>query len=171
VEPRAPQILIRSILPPVFTSIFVLARFYSRAYLLRNWGYDDTWILISWVFSSASATKDELLTCTQILGGIGLTILNCILTRYGAGKHIQNPINQDLSNMKHQLQLTFVSRIVYQMSLMTTKIAICEFYRRIFTDRRSRIFVWTAIASVMAFSIPLTLSVVFECSPISGMFL
>ena len=167
-ESRVPQILIGSILPSAIVSLFVLARFYSRGYLLRSWGYDDSWILVSWVVLHDAAKFHATLTKYQILGGIALTILNCLLTRFGAGRHVQAPINQNLSSLERQLQLAFASRILYQTCLMTTKIAICEFYKRIFSDRRSRIFIWCMIASVVAFSIPVSLSVVFECKTISG---
>lgn len=41
--------LIGIITPALIASIVALARFYSRAIIMRNWGYDDSWILLSWV--------------------------------------------------------------------------------------------------------------------------
>jgi hypothetical protein len=53
-ESRVPQILFGTIFPAAIATIFVLARFYSRAILMKNWGWDDTWILFSWVCCSSS---------------------------------------------------------------------------------------------------------------------
>jgi hypothetical protein len=48
-QSRRTETLIGSLLPPVIATIFVFFRFYSRAFIKKNWGFDDTWILISWV--------------------------------------------------------------------------------------------------------------------------
>lgn len=48
-ESTAPQILIGSILPAALATVFVLARFWSRAIITKSWGWDDSWILFSWV--------------------------------------------------------------------------------------------------------------------------
>jgi hypothetical protein len=41
--------LVGTIVPAGIASIFAFARFYSRAVIMKNWGIDDTFILISWV--------------------------------------------------------------------------------------------------------------------------
>ena len=51
-QSRVPQTLIAAIIPATIASILVLARFYSRVFIMKNWGYDDSWILLSWVRQS-----------------------------------------------------------------------------------------------------------------------
>ncbi len=48
-QSHVPEILFGSVFPATLATIFVLARFYSRAILMKNWGWDDSWILLSWV--------------------------------------------------------------------------------------------------------------------------
>jgi len=48
-QSQVPQMLIGIITPALIASIVVLARLYSRAIIMKNWGYDDSWILFSWV--------------------------------------------------------------------------------------------------------------------------
>jgi len=54
---HVPEILFWTLFTSIFSSIFVLGRFYSRAVILKTWGADDWWILISWV-----GAKDFLLS-------------------------------------------------------------------------------------------------------------
>lgn len=49
---RAPAILVRNLIPELIATIFFFARVYARAWLLRNWGADDTLLTISWVSDS-----------------------------------------------------------------------------------------------------------------------
>jgi hypothetical protein len=49
-QSRIPGMIVGSTVPAVIASIFVLARFYSRVIIMKNWGHDDSWILFSWVY-------------------------------------------------------------------------------------------------------------------------
>ncbi|PVH68748.1 hypothetical protein DL98DRAFT_474508 [Cadophora sp. DSE1049] len=116
-ESRVSQILAGSIAPAVIASIFVLARLYSRLIIIKSFGADDYWIGISWVASLA------------------LTVLNCVFVHYGSGHHsmLQTKADGILT-----IKLAFVTRIFYNFVLGTTKIGICAFYLRIFSDQWSR---------------------------------
>lgn len=46
---RAPAILAGNLIPELIATVFFFARVYARAWLLRNWGADDTFLAISWV--------------------------------------------------------------------------------------------------------------------------
>jgi hypothetical protein len=94
-----------------------------------------------------------------------ITALNCLLVHYGAGRHIQT---MSLDDIKTTIKLGFATRITYQVCLMTTKISICLFYYRIFQDRWSKVFVWTMIAFLVLFTIPLTFALMFRCRPFAG---
>jgi hypothetical protein len=41
-QSRVPEILFGSIFPAVVATVFVLACFYSRGILMKNWGWDDS---------------------------------------------------------------------------------------------------------------------------------
>jgi hypothetical protein len=101
----------------------------------------------------------------QVVGSIALTIINCLLTRYGSGRHIETLTSYDISI---QVELGFVARILYQFTLMSTKLAVCAFYLRVFTDRVSKRVIWSMAAVITIFSIPLLLSLIFRCNPIEG---
>ncbi|PMD27089.1 hypothetical protein NA56DRAFT_743445 [Hyaloscypha hepaticicola] len=127
-QSRAPQTLIASIVPAVVASIFVLARFYSRAFIMKNWGHDDSWILFSWV-----------------LGSIALTTLNSILTA-------RTPANQGkvqtTEDIELAMRLGFASQELYQVCLGTTKLGICAFYLRIFQDRISKVIIRSTMGPI-----------------------
>lgn len=50
-QSNVPEIIAVCIVPFVIASVFVFARLYSRAVIIRKMGHDDIWIAISWVFS------------------------------------------------------------------------------------------------------------------------
>ncbi len=101
------------------------------------------------------------------MGGVVLTILNCVLVKYGAGRHI---VTLTLHDIKMTIVLGFLCRVVYQFMLMTTKFAVCAFYLRIFQDRTSKIFIWVMIAATAGFTIPLFFGIMFRCNPVGGVF-
>lgn len=99
---------------------------------------------------------------------IVVTALNLALARDGAGRHL---VVQDLSKLGSTILLGFIGRILYLAALCTTKIAICAFYRRVFQDRWSKIFVYTMMGIVTAFTVPLIIGAIFQCKPIEGIYL
>ncbi|KAE9380955.1 hypothetical protein N431DRAFT_477770 [Stipitochalara longipes BDJ] len=147
-QSRVPEILFGSIFPATIATIFVLARFYSRAILRKNWGWDDFWILLAW-----------------LNGGIVLTVLNCVLTRYGAGRHIILLTMPEIAKLD---LIGTICRFLYTICLFTTKISICALYLRLFLERKDRIIVWTIVAYHVIFTIPLFFGLVFRCSPIQA---
>ncbi|KAH8650634.1 hypothetical protein BGZ60DRAFT_534287 [Tricladium varicosporioides] len=146
-ESRSPEIIAGSLVPFLLASIFVFGRFYSRILILKTWGADDWWILVSW-----------------ITGGFVLVILNCLLTRYGSGKHIQATT---LSEGEVAVKLGFSAMLIYQFTLMTTKFGICAFYSRVFQDRTSKILIWSMAIFVALYSVPLLIAPFFRCHPAS----
>ncbi|KAF8858709.1 hypothetical protein BDZ45DRAFT_743132 [Acephala macrosclerotiorum] len=134
-QSRVPEILFGSIFPALVATIFVLGQFYSRIILLlRYWGGGDTWVLISWITSI-----------------IVLTALNCELTRFGSGKHVEAA---SLASLAPSVTIGFAARLLYQFAVTNTKLGICDFYHRVFQDRRSKIFVWTMTAYITAYPVP-----------------
>ncbi|KAH6665666.1 hypothetical protein B0J14DRAFT_209952 [Halenospora varia] len=145
-ESRVPQVIAGTIVPTFLGSIFVVARLYTRAIITRNWGLDDTFIAIAFIFS------------------IGLAAGNCLLTRFGVGHH---SIFSSVDDIISILKLAFASQLIYQFVLAVTKVGICLFYLRIFNDRTSKLSVYGLIAFVVLTFLPVQFAVVFRCHPVS----
>ncbi|KAF4624210.1 hypothetical protein G7Y89_g13963 [Cudoniella acicularis] len=94
---QVPQMLIAMIIPAIIASILVLARFYSRVFIMKNWGYDDSWIFLSW-----------------IIGSVALTTLNGILTARATGTQSTAQTSEDLVLT---MRLGFASRELYQVCI------------------------------------------------------
>lgn len=130
---------------------------------MKNWGWDDSWILFSWVCLLPLIM--DLLTILQLGGGIVLAALNCYLTTLGAGMHL---ITIKKENAAGLMTYGLVCRILYQFVILTTKYGMCAFYLRIFTDRKSRYFIWGTVAYNTIYTIPLVFTLIFRCNPIQG---
>ncbi|KFY53575.1 hypothetical protein V496_07441 [Pseudogymnoascus sp. VKM F-4515 (FW-2607)] len=144
---RVPEILVGSLVPFSIASVTVVARFFTRAFLTRNWGADDSWVAVAWIF------------------GTILIALNCLLTRYGSGRH-QDAITEE-QNQK-VLLLGFITRLVYPLVLGTTKIAICALFLRIFrNDKRSRYAIYGFMAFVGSYTTSVMFTSIFQCHPIN----
>lgn len=88
--------------------------------------------------------------------------MNCAFVLYGAGKHQYLQIQQDAIRTE---RLSYISRIVYQIVLGTTKLGICAMYLKVFQDRTSRLTAYGFMAFISAFTLPLTNFVVIKCIP------
>jgi len=157
--------LVASIIPAIVASIFVLARFYSRLFIMKNWGHDDSWILLSWVrlYSSSSL---YICSCFKIIGPVALTALNGIITARTTGTQLAAQSETLLLTRK----LGFASRELYQVCIGTTKLGICAFYLRIFQDRVSKIIIRSTMGFIALFTFALSVGIVFQCRPISGIY-
>ncbi|KFY17061.1 hypothetical protein V492_00921 [Pseudogymnoascus sp. VKM F-4246] len=114
-ESRVHEILIGSLVPFAIASVTVAARFFTRVFLARNWGTDDSWVAVAWILETV------------------LIVLNCLLTRYGAGRH-QDALTEE--QYQKTLLLGFFTRLLYPLVLGTTKIAICALFIRIFRGHK-----------------------------------
>ena len=101
----------------------------------------------------------------QLGGGVLLTVLNCYLTKLGAGKHM---ITIPMGNALDLVRTGLTCRLVYQVVILTTKYGMCAFYLRIFTDRTSKRFIWGMVAFNTLYSVPLMFALIFRCNPIAG---
>ncbi|KAH9215919.1 hypothetical protein DL95DRAFT_297998, partial [Leptodontidium sp. 2 PMI_412] len=145
-ESRVASVLAGSIIPHVISSVFVVARLYSRKFISNSWGADDTLISISWV------------------GSIFLGVIQCLFVEFGAGYHQDRLTSEDVLSMK---KLSFANRMVFQFVICTTKLGICAFYLRLFRDKWSRWFLYALLAIVAALSLSMELTIIFSCKPIS----
>ncbi|KAE9366940.1 hypothetical protein N431DRAFT_286089, partial [Stipitochalara longipes BDJ] len=147
---RAPAILAGNLIPELIATVCFFARVYARAWLLRNWGLDDTFLAISWI------------------GSFVLCVCSCLSTKYGAGHHIW-----DIPQIPHEyiiptLQIGFGSLLVYQMTLALTKLSICLFYLRLFNDKATKYVVYTTMGFICIYTIPTVIFSIFQCKPVDG---
>ncbi|OBT98397.1 hypothetical protein VE01_03147 [Pseudogymnoascus verrucosus] len=146
-ESRIQEILVGSLVPFTIASVTVVARFFTRIFLTRNWGTDDSWIAVAWIFETI------------------LIFLNCLLTRYGAGRH-QDTITEE--QYQKTLLLGFFTRLIYLLVLGITKIAICALFLRIFrSHKRGRYAVYGFMAFVGSYTTSVMFTSIFQCRPIS----
>lgn len=94
---------------------------------------------------------------------IGTAITICLSTKYGLGHHV---IDQSPSDLVLFLKTGFALRLLYQLTLWFTKMGICIFYRRVFQDRQSKLYINLIIGFLFLSGIPIVLLVLFECIPI-----
>ncbi|KAM0313519.1 hypothetical protein ACHAO8_005472 [Botrytis cinerea] len=146
-DSRVHLLLIGTIVPTVLGTVFVAGRLYTRGVITRNWGWDDFCIVIAWFLT------------------VCVAVTNALFCNYGGGRHVEL---QTPSDLKPFFILAFASRILYQVSLMMVRVAICLVYSRIFQDRLSKIIVYSLLAFQIVSTIPLTLIVVFQCDPIAS---
>jgi hypothetical protein len=166
-QTRVPEVLYGSIVPFGLATLFVLARFYSRLILTRSWAQDDAWISISWVrlLASCLPAASRSLTLPFQLGALVLTILNCLFTLYGTGRHVTVQKPQYLTP---SLKVSYCVRCVYVLVLATTKIAVLTLYRRVFGDKKTKHIIWGMMALVVLYTIPVLMMFLFQCRPIYG---
>jgi hypothetical protein len=99
------------------------------------------------------------------VGAIVLTILNCLSTLYGTGRHITVQKPQWVTP---SLKVSYCVRLVYLFVLATTKIGVLTLYRRVFDDRKTRNIIWGMMAAVVLYTTPVVLMYLFQCRPIYG---
>ncbi|KAF7946440.1 hypothetical protein EAE96_009438 [Botrytis aclada] len=144
-DTRVHLLLVGTLVPTALGTLFVAGRLYTRGVITRNWGWDDFCIVIAWFLT------------------IFVAVNNILFCNYGGGRHVEL---QTPSDLKPFFIIAFVSRILYQVSLMMVRVAICLVYSRIFQDRLSKIIVYSLLAFQILSTVPLTLIVVFQCDPI-----
>jgi hypothetical protein len=91
-----------------------------------------------------------------------LTVLNCMFARYGFGHH-ETP--QDDQYVATTARLSFLSRIIYQLVLGTTKMGLCAFYLRVFQDHKGKVTIYPLMAFIYLLTIPLEIYILYQCYP------
>jgi hypothetical protein len=107
----------------------------------------------------------HLLTLPFQLLALILTILNCLFTLYGTGRHITV---QEPQWVTPSLKVSYCVRLIYVLVLGTTKIAVLTLYRRVFDDKKTRNIIWSMMGAVALYSTPVLLMYLFQCRPIYG---
>lgn len=138
-----PGILFGIIVPHVVCTLFILARSWSRIFLLRKWFLDDTLIVIAWFLS------------TTVCVAYSIAAESPPPTEYSTASALR----------------TYLGLIFYQLCLCITKLSILAFYLRIFSSRPpERRLAWATIIAVLLYGVPLLFMSVFQCHPVAGQF-
>ncbi|KAK1828510.1 hypothetical protein QBC39DRAFT_393093 [Podospora conica] len=143
-----PGIFFGILVPHIVCTLVVLARSWSRLFLLRRWYLDDTLILLSFLFATAV----------------------CVLYATIAASPIITPPSFSTTTR------TYLALILYQLCLCLTKLSLLAFYLRIFSASSNRHFAlarrlaWATVLAVLLFGAPLLFMSVFQCHPAPGLF-
>ncbi|KAK0751443.1 hypothetical protein B0T18DRAFT_387569 [Schizothecium vesticola] len=143
-----PGIFFGILVPHIVCTLVVLARSWSRLFLLRRWYLDDTLILLSFLFSTAV----------------------CVMYATIAASPITTPPSFSTTTR------TYLALILYQLCLCLTKLSLLAFYLRIFSASSHRHFAlarrlaWATVIAVLLFGAPLLFMSVFQCHPSPGLF-
>lgn len=141
-----PGLLAGIIVPVVVCSFIVLGRFYSR-FLLRNWGWDDGFILIAWMCS------------------IAVVALVGVEAQYGLG-HQRKDI--PLRFQAIAISVSFGTIFTYQLCLILTKLSILFFYLRILKFDLQRMLIGSTMAFICLYGAVMLPLSFFVCNPESG---
>ncbi|KAI0007775.1 hypothetical protein F4779DRAFT_590542 [Xylariaceae sp. FL0662B] len=145
---NVPDILAGVITPLIFASIIVAGRLYSR-FLLRNYSWDDGFILFAWLFAVA------------VVAVVGVETL------YGLGHMFSNiPLRLRPTGIR----LSYATISCYQVCLVLTKISILFFYLRILKLPNQRIFIFITMACVTLYGTVIFLLTFFLCNPVSNVY-
>ncbi|KAH8645579.1 hypothetical protein BGZ60DRAFT_392534 [Tricladium varicosporioides] len=145
-----PGILAESYILLVIATSLIVVRSYVRLSITNCWGWDDTTIIIAWIF---------LL--------IGAILIN-LETNLGLGRHtiyLANPEQQTLDILKYN---TF-----FQMDnvicTLFTKISISFLILRIRSDKTLRYVIWTAMMLMTMATVTILVVLCIACIPLKAL--
>ncbi|TLS31201.1 hypothetical protein PpBr36_02175 [Pyricularia pennisetigena] len=146
-ESRVPNIYASVIISLTAVTVVVLARIYTRVFVIKTFGLDDWAAALSLLFT---------LACGIVVG---------INATYGCGKHIWTVSPGDLQ----QFFINFYFSIVfYNLSVMFTKASfLLQYYRVLATTRSMKQMYLGFLAVILATSIAFLFLAIFPCTPIS----
>ncbi|KAF4775595.1 hypothetical protein HER10_EVM0012338 [Colletotrichum scovillei] len=131
---------------PIITLIIVLLRCFASWTIARKLWLDDYVTLVAL----------GLLIISSVCGAIANSL--------GFGKHYW-AVNPD--SAKTLLQVFYALQIMYNLVIITAKIAICCFYRRIFPNRWLQVATKAAIILIVVHGLIFFFLIVFQCIPLA----
>lgn len=137
----------------VLTFIVVMARCFSRYFLVKSFGLDDGLAFLS------------------VLLQIAFTVLCVILINLGSGRHIeyiQYVLTESQTNITESLD--FVAHLIYTSALFVCRLSGLTFYYRLcgHHDKLS-IAVKCTVVFLIAAYIPQICLIIFHCRPVTGL--
>ncbi|MCJ1282526.1 hypothetical protein MMC26_001849 [Xylographa opegraphella] len=146
-ESRAHLIVVVSVVAPCITTVFIAARIWTRAFLLRSLGWDDYISLITLPFV------------------IAFSVVLVHATQYGMGSHVW-----DLDDMMATSYYEWVAiqSTIYVFCVLGYKLVILFLYLRLFSiDGRLRYATYAVMFWVVGYLLCNFITQVAGCTPIS----
>ena len=146
-ESRAHLIVVVSIIAPCITTVFIAARIWTRAFILRSLGWDDCISLLTLAFA------------------IAYSVVLVHATQYGMGNHIW-----DLDDMLAASYYKWVAiqSTLYVFCLLGYKLVVLFLYLRLFNiDGRLRYATYAVMFWVVGYLLCNFITQVAGCNPIS----
>ena len=130
----------------VIATILLLMRIFVRLKILtKSYGWDDTFIILSWVISIASFSLVLLMTST------------------GFGRHLGCV---DMREFEIPNKSLYIANLFFVLSPAFSRLSICIFLLRLFSiDKIWRWTLWMVAGVSTASNVALTLFLVFQCNP------
>ncbi|KAH9434614.1 hypothetical protein MCOR02_006609 [Pyricularia oryzae] len=146
-ESRVAEIYSAVIICLIAVTVVVLARIYTRLFVVRTFGLDDWTAAISLPFTVA---------CGVVVG---------VNIKYGSGRHIWTV---SIDDQRQYLINFYLSIVLYNISLLFTKASfLLQYYRVLATTKAmKRLYMGFFIAIVFVYIVFLFLAI-FPCIPIS----
>ncbi|MCJ1438481.1 hypothetical protein MMC27_007871 [Xylographa pallens] len=146
-ESRAHLIVVVSIVAPCVTTVFIAARIWTRAFILKSLGWDDYISLITLSFT------------------IAYSIVLIYATQYGMGSHIWN-MDEMLASSYYKW--VAIQSTIYVFCLLGYKLVVLFLYLRLFSiDGRVRYATYAVMFWVVGYLLCNFITQVAGCKPIS----
>ncbi|KAK2055708.1 hypothetical protein LY76DRAFT_577640 [Colletotrichum caudatum] len=145
-ETRAPLLIGMMASFLAFTFIFVALRVYVRAVVMRNWGPDDSCIVISYILAFLTG------------------LVFCIGTSTGLGKHAW-ALSKDINQSGIRLKLVISATLCYHLTFIVVKMAFLLQYRRFFVLPKFVLFCDIMLGFIAIFGIALFVSAIVFNTP------
>lgn len=134
----------------ILPTLFVIVRFVSRVIARAGFWWDDLLVVVSLALSYGPSTA------------------MMISARYnGFGKHLW-ALPDPKHNTSQFLKILYIYIILYYVAVVSIKLCILTFYRRIFPVTEIRIWLYIGYGVVGSYAIATLCSATFQCQPIHG---
>ncbi|MCJ1396873.1 hypothetical protein MMC11_000063 [Xylographa trunciseda] len=148
-ESRAHLIVVVSIVAPCVTTVFIAARIWTRAFILRSLGWDDYISLVTLPFI------------------IAYSVVLIYATQHGFGSHVW-VVDQDPALRFVYYKWVAIQSTLYVFTLLGYKLAILFLYLRLFNiDRIFRYVTYAVMTFVVGYLLCNFITQVAGCRPIS----
>lgn len=135
-----------TVIENILAFLFLSQRIYTRTHLMRLFELEDVFVIIAWVFSSATQAVLLVAWHEGVLGVHAWEI--------------------SLENYKLYARLIFASPLVYAPCMACSKAALCLFYRRLNPNRYYQIAVAATLFIDVGAYTGIFFSLLFSCRPI-----
>lgn len=134
----------------ILPTIFVILRFLSRYIARAGLWWDDALVTAALILSWGP--------CICVIVGEHIN---------GFGKHLW-ALPDPSQDTRTFLKILYIYALFYYLSVVTIKLAILAFYRRIFPATQLRLTLWLGWALVLAYGVATIFATIFQCQPIHG---